>query len=170
MGKRGPPPKPDKLKELAGNPGKRPMNENPPEFSPPESVVPQHLDALAQAEWKRVYGDLDRNGLITNVDRAALEYYCECYSQWRKAKDALAKIEALDPVLHGFANKGQRGGLVLNPLVRVVRDAGAAMVAAAAQFGMTPASRTSISKDPQADDNPFEEIGRQHESPYQSTH
>ncbi len=46
-------PKPARVKELAGNPGKRPLERdaiNPPPAIPP---CPEHLNAVAKAEWDR---------------------------------------------------------------------------------------------------------------------
>ena len=57
----GPPPKPTKLKLLAGNPGKRPLNENEPE---PEAVapsVPAHLDDEAGVTLKLLRGGITEN-------------------------------------------------------------------------------------------------------------
>lgn len=78
IGQRGPLPKPNVLKLLAGNPGKRPLNladgVNPRVEIP---SAPKHLGLEARKEWKRVTPLLEELGLISGLDRAALALYCQ---------------------------------------------------------------------------------------------
>ena len=48
-------PKPTVLKVLNGNPGKRPLNENEPQFSKKIPDCPKYIqdDGIAYAEWNR---------------------------------------------------------------------------------------------------------------------
>lgn len=160
MGKRGPPPKPTALKQLTGNPGKRGLNEKEPVFASMNFVeAPDILDAVGKAEWARIYKQLDVNGLITVVDRAALAAYCMAYSRWVLCEDALKKSMKKNTEHNGIAIKGYRGSLVLNPLVRAADSAMELMLKSAAQFGMTPAARSNIQATKQPDENPFQNLG-----------
>ena len=72
MAVRGRKPKPSHLKLVTGNPGKRAINTQEPV---PERILPQpppELTAEARGEWDLVAGELNRLGLLTGIDRAAL--------------------------------------------------------------------------------------------------
>ena len=84
-------PKPTNLKLLQGNPGKRPINPNEPQ--PPVEIpsAPDHLNEVAKQEWNRIAEKLERLGLISELDRAALAAYCCAYGRWVEAEEALMK-------------------------------------------------------------------------------
>lgn len=87
----GRPPKPTNLKLLEGNPGKQQLNKN--ELKP-KTIVPKcptWLDPIAKKEWKLVVPELERLGLLTCVDGAALEGYCQSYARWVQAEQFIAK-------------------------------------------------------------------------------
>jgi P27 family predicted phage terminase small subunit len=129
----GPPPQPTNLRILRGNPGKRPIKSEPqPErpAEPPEA--PAFLVDYARDEWCRVVGELHRLKLLTILDISSLAAYCTAYARWRRAAEALAKIEGL--------KRAQ------NPLVRIASRAAADMVAS--QFGFTPVARSRIAAGP----------------------
>lgn len=136
MGRRGPPPKPTALRILEGNPSKRPLNPNEPK--PPVGIpdCPGHLDQFAKAEWKRIAPILDRLGLLTIVDGAALAAYCQTYSRWAKAEREIKK--------HGIVMETENG-TVRRPEVSIAREALHQMRAFAMEFGLTPASRSRVS-------------------------
>jgi len=54
-------PKPTALKQLAGNPGKRPLNFSEPRFDPGPITVPRQLGKLARVEWRRLAPLLQAN-------------------------------------------------------------------------------------------------------------
>ncbi len=97
MGKRGPLPKPTKLKRFEGNPGKRKLPESEPEprvdaVCPPP---PSYLPAIAQLAWKAISKELHTIGLLTSVDYHALEEYCTAYAFWRMNLAALQDAESI---------------------------------------------------------------------------
>jgi phage terminase small subunit len=71
----GPPPKPTALKILAGNPGKRRLNDQEPQ---PEAkcVPPAWLPPDVREEWKRQAPALERLGLLTEIDGEAFAMLC----------------------------------------------------------------------------------------------
>jgi P27 family predicted phage terminase small subunit len=142
-------PKPTALKALAGNPGKRPLNENEPQFSGIPDC-PDHLDAVAQDEWQRVSGELIAVGLLTTVDRAALAAYCAAYSRWVKAEE---KIQTTSEVI-----KTRAGGVIQNPYIGIANRALDLMHKFLSEFGMTPSSRSRLHANPvgSAATDPFE--------------
>lgn len=88
----GPPPKPTKLKVLAGNPGKRPLNQQEPEPAVVEKAPPpDHLPEMAKEKWREIVTELCRLELVTVVDLAALEMTCLAYCRWRENEDWITK-------------------------------------------------------------------------------
>ena len=137
MGKRGPRPKPTALRVLEGNPSKRPLPPNepkPPSISAP--AAPLTLDAVGRTEWRRLAPQLQTLGLLTEIDRSALEVCCQIYSElrqlrlqrrrWLRDKDKRDAIWRVDSALD------RKGGLYRQYL---------------AEFGLTPAARTRVETD-----------------------
>src|SRR5512143_2820554 len=88
---RGRRPKPTVLKRLAGNPGKRAMNEGEPT---PEAVLPDppsSLGELGQAKWREVALKLYNQGILTELDIDLLWLYCLNFEQFTAAE---AKVTA----------------------------------------------------------------------------
>jgi P27 family predicted phage terminase small subunit len=135
MGRRGPAPKPTKLKALAGNPGKRKLNDAEPKPRAGAPACPAWLDAEAKAEWKRILPELQALKLLTKVDRAALAGYCQSYSRWRTAEQAIAK--------YGLTFETERGPRK-RPEVSISEKASALMKGFLQEFGLSPASRSRV--------------------------
>ena len=74
-------PKPNALKELSGNLGKRKLIEEP-KLPPGIPDCPDHLDEIASEEWNRIAPMLATSGILKLTDRAALAGYCDIYSRW----------------------------------------------------------------------------------------
>ena len=133
---RGRKPLPSKVKELAGNPGKRAINKKEPK---PASGVPQcppHLKGDARVEWKRVTKELYALGILTKVDRAVLVAYCMAWGDLVKAEN---QIEGEGEVI-----VSEQGGLYQNPWVAIKKRSMDQVVKFAAEFGMTPSSRSRL--------------------------
>src|SRR5687768_7084489 len=77
---------PTKLKELAGNPGKRPLNDREPHPSGRIGACPDWFPDDAKLEWNRVVPELDRLGVLTSVDAAIVEAHCLTYAEVIDAK------------------------------------------------------------------------------------
>ena len=146
-------PKPTALKALAGNPGKRPLNDSEPK---PSGIpdCPDHLDEIATAEWDRVSSELVTIGLLTSVDRAALAAYCAAYSRWVKAEKNIQQ--------YGEVIMTKDKNAVQNPYVGVANRAMDLMHKFITEFGMTPSSRSRLhvtAPTPHSDDPYAEFIG-----------
>lgn len=135
---RGRKPKPSALKRLSGNPGKRKLNTDEPR--PPASedlMVPSRwLDKVAASEWRRIAVTLKTLGLLTNLDRAALEGYCKAYSRWLQAEKILEK--------EGLCFVTPKGYVQQRPEVAIAKGYLSHMHSLAAEFGFTPASRSRV--------------------------
>jgi P27 family predicted phage terminase small subunit len=149
----GPPPKPTALKQLAGNPGKRPLNKHEPKPTG-TPTCPTHLDSAAKREWTRISRELTKLGLLTNVDRAALAAYCAAYSRWAEAEKQIQKF--------GLVIKAPSGYPIQNPYVGIANTSLDIMRKFSSEFGLTPASRTRLHVEPTAtEQDPFEAFMRE---------
>lgn len=64
MATRGRKPKPTAIKELEGNPGKRPLNANEPRPERKAPRCPAWLDTEAKREWRRMGKVLEQMGML----------------------------------------------------------------------------------------------------------
>lgn len=142
-------PKPTRLKLLAGNPGKRPLNNREPQ--PPKRKrlpsPPGHLGEIAAHEWRRTGKILQRIGLLTQIDLAALEAYCVTYERWVEAEK---QVQKLGPIV-----KTKNGNLIQNPYLAVANRAMKELRAWLSEFGMTPSSRSRVKVNENADKDDF---------------
>ncbi|PZN08636.1 MAG: phage terminase small subunit P27 family [Bacillota bacterium] len=136
MGRRGPPPKPTVLKVLAGNPGKRPLPQNEPKPAPIAPKCPSWLDKIAKREWKRVAGELEKLGLLTQVDMAALAAYCQAYSRWVQAEETIKR--------EGLVVTTESGYQMPHPAVKIAEKSMQLIRAFCIEFGLTPSARARM--------------------------
>ena len=136
MARRGPAPKPTRMKALAGNPGKRPLNRREPQPTRGLPRCPAQLSEEAKREWKRISKELATLGLLTRLDRAALSAYCQSWSRWIEAEERLRQ--------HGVIVKSPNGFPVQSPYLAVANKAMAQMSKLLVEFGLSPSSRSRI--------------------------
>jgi P27 family predicted phage terminase small subunit len=129
---------PTKLKLLRGNPSRVPIGAEP-EPQPFTSIPqpPDYLDDDAAAEWRKQAPELVRIGVLTVADATAFASYCQVVGRWIKAERALKGQELVIEAGDGTSTK-------VNPMVHVAATAQRDLLAAAAQFGMTPAGRARL--------------------------
>ena len=75
MATRGRKPTPTAIKELEGNPGKRPLNQNEPKPKKTAPSCPKWLDKEAKKEWRRLAAKMEQMGVLSEVDMAAFAGY-----------------------------------------------------------------------------------------------
>lgn len=134
---RGRKPTPTALKVVRGNPGGRPLNEDEPK---PKGEVraPEYLSEMAAAHWPVVAEQLRNAGVLTSMDVAALALYCESFARWQQAQALIAKT--------GLVVPGQKGTFTQSPYVVISNAAFEQMRRLLIEFGMTPSSRSRVSK------------------------
>lgn len=140
--KTGRPPKPTALKELAGNPGKRPLNRNEPK---PRIVIPpcpKWVTGEARKEYQRHARLLVELRVMTEADRIALAAFAHELTKWLEAE---AQVQELGAVL--ISEK--TGAPYLNPWQNIASNHFKNMVKLATEFGLTPASRSRIEAQPE---------------------
>jgi len=134
---RGRKPKPTLYKELAGNPGHRPLNDREP--IPPSELpeCPEHLQGEARAEWFRICAALKAMGLLTAADHALLEAYCVTYARWL---DAEAKLKEFGTIV----KSPNKGFPMTSPYLHVANSSLEQLRKLAVEFGLSPSSRSRI--------------------------
>jgi P27 family predicted phage terminase small subunit len=98
---------------------------------------PTWLDREAKAEWRRIVPELERLGLLTVVDRAALTCYCQAWSELNDATRVLKRAGRYQAV-------GEDGHLTPHPALAHQRAAWKAVKDFCALFGLDPSSRTRL--------------------------
>ena len=114
------------------------MPEKPPE-------PPDFLNEDAVNEWWRVAPELHALGLLTVIDVMPLAAYCQTCAHWIAAERARAELAEKDQVTKGMMITGSAGNQMVNPLVKVARNAAADMLRFAVEFGLTPVARSRLS-------------------------
>lgn len=133
---RGRKPKPTALKELQGNPGKRPLNKDEPQFSDIVAVEPpEWLSEMAVQMWQTVVPELLANKILTVADLHNVEAFCMAYSRWREAEN--------DVKMNGITIKTE-ATVIKNPAVTVANEALRQIVQFGSLLGLDPSSRTRL--------------------------
>lgn len=137
MAGRGPAPKPTALKILAGNPGRRPINNREPRYRDSRPKCPDFLDDAAKEEWRRITKELAAvPGLIAKVDRSVIAAYCQTWSRW----------QAMEEILSEQGITYESGNMIRQrPEVAISHECLTLMKGFAQELGLSPASRTRLS-------------------------
>lgn len=134
------------LKKLAGNPGKRPLNESEPQPRPASPWLPRGLTPGAQRYWRRMAREQIELGVLTTADVPAFILMAEQYAVARQAAHDLVRDGQLELTVTDV-----NGNLRKHPLLQVLRDSAAAYRMFAVEFGMTASSRSRIKAAPPAE-------------------
>ena len=156
MGQRGPKPLPANVHLLHNNPSKKSAAALLDDIVRPEVAIPScpaHLTPEGRAEWKRITPHLERLGLISELDRAALAAYCASWSDFVWAEKRIAEItrQAKDKTgekgrVHTTPNGYQQTSVPFQIRNRALE----LMQKYLAEFGLSPAQRSRVSAgDPQ---------------------
>lgn len=136
MAVRGRKPKPTAMKELEGNPGRYPLNEREPKPEKKAPRCPKWLEPEARKEWRRLSKQMEKIGILTEVDMAAFASYCQAYARWKEAEEFITQ--------HGTIVRTPSGYWQTVPQVSIAQQYLKIMNKIAEQFGLTPASRSRI--------------------------
>ena len=141
--------KPVAKKQLAGNPGKRALNTDEPDFGLVQTVdCPLWMGDFGRELWETIAPLLCRERVIEATDVQNLEVYCNAYDQFRMSQDEVRK--------NGVTVMGATA-LVKNPAVTALKEATAMMATYGGMLGLDPSSRqrlTGVAKK-KDDGNPF---------------
>lgn len=134
-------PTPTALKLVKGNPGKRRTNKREPK---PRRVIPSppaHLSDEARGWWGWFAGFLDRMGVLTEADAAALEQLCELYVELK----GLRKVVEDEGRFYKTTNQNGDAMIRPHPAVAQLADTDRRFRGYLSEFGLTPAARSKVS-------------------------
>lgn len=146
------PAKPHKLKVLEGNRGKKKMPADEPRPRPvAPSKPPPDLDTQAKKTWKKLAPQLERLGVLTEVDGDAFAHLCQIRSRLIAIhKQLKKKTEIL--VVAGKHSEAQNVLLVAEKqyyqLFRLYCH----------EFGLTPRARVGLSVKPDPGKDPMKDL------------
>lgn len=129
-------PKPTALKHLAGNPGKRELNENEPTPKLKAPRAPAWLDATERKAWRRWSKALLDMGVLAEVDGGALALLVFAECRFIAAKERLQFAGEDIPTTNG--------NVVRSPAALAVDKAFEEYRAMLTEFGLTPSARTRV--------------------------
>ena len=136
MATRGRKPTPTAIKELEGNPGKRPLNDKEPKPVKKAPACPKWLEPEAKKEWRRLVKQMETLGILTQVDMAAFAGYCQAYARWKEAEEFIEQ--------HGTIVKTPSGYWQQVPQVSIAQTNLKVMLKFCSEFGLTPSSRSRM--------------------------
>lgn len=130
-------PKPTIIKKLAGNPGRRPLNENEPKAGPANARLPHGVmpSRYGQKLWRSLAPRLIELGVLTELDLPAFEMLCIHYDLARQAMDDIQTNGIT--ITEGAITKK-------NPAMQAWRENSAAYKTLLVEFGLTPSSRSRV--------------------------
>ena len=134
---RGRKPKPTKLKELAGNPGKRKIAAGEPKPEGNLAEPPDWMTDSQRAGWAYALAHAPR-GLLKKIDRSALAIWVCAEDYHRQANQEQAALGRL------LVKTEKNGVTVQSPYLPIINKQAQVMLKAAEQLGFTPAARPRI--------------------------
>ena len=136
-GRSGRKPKPTQRKIAAGNPGKRALNKEEPDFGGVTNVdPPEWIIGHARDMWERVVPLLCTQKVLQMTDLHNVEIFCNAYGNWRSAQEDVAR--------NGIVVAGSQGGPVKNPALTAINEAARQMATFGAMLGLDPSSRVRL--------------------------
>jgi len=158
MATRGRKPKPTALKIAEGNPGKRALNQNEPQYDNALVAPPAFLTDDQRVIWRNVLAQAAR-GLLKTVDEAVVAQYCVSYDILQKCNASMH--ERGGPVTSKATTTDgiETVEVLVAPEVQVIQKQHVVLIRAASEMGFTPSSRGRLHlEDPKDPTNPFENL------------
>jgi phage terminase small subunit len=152
MGVRGTLPTPTKIRILNGNPSRRPLPVNEPQFTPGVPDRPAGMSVGARKEWDALVGEMANAGVLRRVDAGALAMLCEDLAMLDTLRTGLA-AQAREITKKAKEKKQQITGNALTALSRTtegrrtlttIRELTAQVIIQRREFGLTPSSSSRV--------------------------
>jgi len=86
-------------------------------------------------EWERITPELEKVGLLSEIDRNMLARYCQHYAYWYQA---VVRLKT------GLTQETKQGNLIQSIDLGIANRASDIMSKLEAEFGMTPSSRARM--------------------------
>jgi P27 family predicted phage terminase small subunit len=103
---------------------------------------PSWLSAEAKAEWKRITPELERLGILAQIDRALLASYC---STWAKSVSVSRLLDRVEPTAPDPTHPDRpAGGLRKHPMWSVYVSLSGLLSSLARELGLSPNARARM--------------------------
>ncbi|QDU62158.1 Phage terminase, small subunit [Planctomycetes bacterium Pan216] len=102
---------------------------------------------VAVIEWDRVVEILANDNVLTLGDQGILALYCQAYADWIEAKEVIED--------EGITTETDKGNVIQHPAVGACNKAWERCLKAAKELGLTPASRSRVDREPDAEEDGF---------------
>ena len=151
MGVRGTLPTPTKIRILNGNPSRRPLPTNEPQFAPGIPDRPP-MSAGARKQWDALVDEMALSGVLRRVDGGALAMLCQDLAMLDTLRKGLA-AQAREITNKAKEKKQPISGNALTALSRTtegrrtlstIRELSAQIIIQRREFGLTPSSSTRV--------------------------
>jgi P27 family predicted phage terminase small subunit len=159
MGSRGPASKPAEVHALFGDPSKlgaEKLHQLTKRAEVKAAPAPAFLGERARTEWRRIARELEKVGLVTLLDTAALAVYCQAYGEFVALEERIQELcgfvdaETLRVAgVEALLDIAPSGYRQIGALLQVRDRAADRMLKAAREFGLTPAARMRVLAVPQ---------------------
>ena len=110
--------------------------------------ISENLAEEAKAYIEDVLLILEQNGIIEDVDGAAIQMLAHNYSTFIKANKIIEE--------QGLTVVSDRGNITEHPAVKIARDAQTSALKVMAEFGLTAKSRSKLPKLTTVEESPLE--------------
>lgn len=134
--------KPTALKILQGNPGKRKINDEEPDYEVGAPAKPAWLDDHASDEWDRLVIVMLGGQLLTRADAGILLSCCLAYSQMVRNELVLQKLGDMYQIEDPWGGKIPKA----RPEIMRAEVARRQYVSFLAEMGQTTVSKTKVKK------------------------
>jgi P27 family predicted phage terminase small subunit len=136
--------------QLKGNPGKRKINENEPQFEPAALEPPDFLTEIEKKWWAYHAPELIEQGTLANVDIGVFLAYLSAVADHEIASSQLRTAEDYTQVT--------QTGIRKSPWVAIRNEARAQIRSLGAELGLTICSRAKVKARPKPKENKLEEF------------
>lgn len=137
-----PPRKPSHLRAVEGNPSHaRPVNHDEPMPTKGFHQPPEYFTEQEKEWYMDMCQELNRWGVITELDSRAAEMLTVAYSEYREARE---EVKANGSLTYTEVGAMGQEKLKPHPAVGIADAAWKKFRAMATEFGMTPASRSKV--------------------------
>jgi P27 family predicted phage terminase small subunit len=152
MGLRGPAPKPTALRRIEGNPARRPLPKNEPQYDRGLPEKPKRMSAGARRVWDELVNEMAGAAVLRRVDRRALWQLAEDEALIAEAYEGLWKMVGALKKKAADEGKTLPAGALMSLLtmsngksaMRAIRDLSMRLILERREFGLTPSSRSRI--------------------------
>lgn len=145
-------PKPNHLKIVSGNPGKRKLPENTPQPSVEVKEPPEWLDDYAKEVWRNLIGELIRLGLLSVLDYPLFTAFCITAAEMRHAYEKVAGVNGEPGEGRVYTIEGRNGEQrKTNPRIPQLREYISVLRQTGSELGLSPVARVKLTGVAQGD-------------------